>query len=213
MLGQTSVSIVQARLMHYDDTDMLAVNLFMHWLYTQRIPATCRDLELIVQGTASSSNLMDKCLVLVKAYVLGDRILVPTFRRKINNLFVGLPNYVTKYPTDLLPIVTYAFANIPGDRTILQYLTNKFCDRWCPEWNSDNDHNALGKFPPTFTIRVMKRYAYLRYGNYGGCYVEHATVQEEESCVKAHMQYVGGAKDYGFFDEPQRPFVLDSDSD
>lgn len=199
--------------MHYDDTDMLAVNLFMHWLYTQRIPATYRDLGLIVQGTASSSNVMDEYLVLVRAYVLGDRILVPTFRRKINNLFVGLANYVTKYPTDLLPIVTYAFANISGDRTILQYLTNKFCESWSPEWNTDNDHDALGKFPPTFTIRVIKRYAYLRHGNYEGCYVEHATVQEEESCGKAHIQYLGSAKDYGFFGEPQVPFVLSSDSD
>jgi hypothetical protein len=141
-------------------------------------------------------------LVLVKAYALGDRILASTFRREANNALIDV-RLSMGVPSSLLPTATYAFANIPSDRSILQFLVNRFCYGWAPQYIADADEDALSELPPAFTVRVMKRLAYLRHGKFEGCYIEHSTDEEKKSCKKPHMEFVGGEFRYGYFGEPK----------
>lgn len=107
-------------------------------------------------------------------------------------------------PASILPRVTFAFANIPHDRTILQFLVNDFCSRWNQELSNETDTQALMAFPPAFSAQVARRYAYCNRGKtYDGCYVEHTIEEEQQACKKTHMEFVGGGTDYGFFGEPR----------
>lgn len=147
-------------------------------------------------------------LVLVEAYALGDRILASTFRRQANNTLIGLEISEIEIPTRLQPIVTYAFANIPNDRSILQFLTNKFCKYYDPEDDDDEQQDALSELPPAFIVRVIRRLAYLRrHGALKGCYVEHATDEEKMSCRKRHPNFSGGEKGYDYLGEPRNDVI------
>jgi hypothetical protein len=181
---------------------MCVVNLFVHWLYTQQIPTEPSAMKSIVRRPDDPRGYMDMGLVLVKAYTLGDRILASTFRRQANNTLIGLRlNFGT--PRSLLQTIVYASANIPNDRNILQFLTNKLCGSYYPDNNEETD--ALSELPPTFSVRVIRRLAYLRHGYlggahpYDGCYIEHATDEEQKSCKKLHLKFSGGENGYGHF--------------
>jgi hypothetical protein len=141
-------------------------------------------------------------LILLKAYNLGDRILASAFRRQVNNNLIGRRlNFGA--PSRRLLMITYAFANIPNDRNILQFLVNKFCNNYDPVDDEDEEEDDMSNLPPAFLVRVTKRLAYVRNGvAENGCYVEHATDGEQKSCKQRHLKFCGGENGYGYFGEP-----------
>ncbi|KAF3039135.1 hypothetical protein E8E12_002086 [Didymella heteroderae] len=161
-----------------DNTYIPMVNLFVHWLYTQRIPHDYDAFKSVTRRPdAPRGYNMGMTLVLAKAYALGDRILASTFRRVANDTLIGL--------------------------TSAYLWTPYFCESWSPEDDENNDQDALSELPPAFTVRVMRRLAYLRRGRYEGCYVEHNDDEEQKSCKKSHMEYAGGEYGHGYFGEPK----------
>lgn len=143
---------------------------------------------------------MESALLLVQAYSLGERLLAPAFRRDINNLFVAM--FTPCHPRDWQPAVKYAFANIPNDRVILQFLVNVFCRDWDPVEDCEDDQLTLLVFPAEFTARVMMRYAYMPKDGPKECYIEHASEEEKKSCAKVHMVFIDSRVGYGYFGEP-----------
>ncbi|KAJ4378281.1 hypothetical protein N0V86_005981 [Didymella sp. IMI 355093] len=192
---------------HQNNTDISLVNLFVHWLYTQQIPTGYLALRSVVHHPDSPKAPINKALVLVKAYALGDRILALTFRREANNTLIIFGSCMG-FPSTLLPTATYAFANIPSDRSILQFLVNQFCKCWDPEYIINTEEDALSELPPAFTVRAMKRLAHLRCGKLEGCYIEHSTNEEKKSCREPHMEFVGGEFGYGYFGELKIIFAV-----
>lgn len=182
---------------------MRVVNLFVHWLYTQQIPTETSAMKSIVRHPDDPRGYMDMGLVLIMAYALGDRILASAFRRQANNTLIGL-TFNFEEPSRILQTITYAFANIPKNCNVLQFLTNKFCGSYGPGFD-DEGTDALSELPLAFSVRVIKRLAYFRDGDlydvylYDGCYIEHAINEEQKSCKKLHLKFFDGENGYGHF--------------
>ncbi|KAF2625438.1 hypothetical protein BU25DRAFT_473406 [Macroventuria anomochaeta] len=90
-------------------------------------------------------SLQNRCnvttMTLIKVYALGDRLLAAPFRRAINDWQVDscLIIELDFLPDHLLPIVEWAFGNIPPDRVILQCLIDTFCKHWSQAEDDDKD--------------------------------------------------------------------------
>jgi len=151
-------------------------------------------------GTEETSYFED-AMTRVQAYLFGDRFLIPTFRRTINEAFVGM--IATDDMADLPNVndlVVWAFENIPSDRPLLQLLVNQFCDGWEDLPVRAAEMEALKTLPGSFLARVVTRYNQLK--NYPNndikcCYLEHSD-DELQSCTKTHMVF-DQTIEYGYF--------------
>jgi hypothetical protein len=144
----------------------------------------------------------------MKAYIIGDRLLVDRFRRLVNNRFAEAFGYIHFEPPFSYRSYSYAFANIPPDRPILQYMVDDLCTRWPDDADEDAlDEASLQAFndlPKSYTIQAM-----LRLGEYERnsdkarrrrCYYEHESEEERKDCtVGLHMKY-NAVLDYGAFE-------------
>jgi len=103
----------------------------------------------------------------VKAYVLGDRILVDKFRRLVNNVFADALKKDWFAEPARLKSFSYAFLNIPSDRVILQCMVDDHCVYW-PENITEYDFDggdddaeatlkAMKELPHNFLMRAMLR--------------------------------------------------------
>ena len=140
-------------------------------------------------------------LVLVKAYALGDRLQAPGFCRTTNNSLFDHRCSIDFGPKAILPVVKWAFANIPADRIILQFLTNYFCEDWISCKDNTEDVLALKDFPPEFVARVLRRFCRVKASTYNHshyCYLEHASKKEAADCTFSMHAEFDEAMDYSF---------------
>ena len=90
----------------------------------------------------------------------------------------------------MISAIKIAYANIPSDRVILQWLVIDFCRNWPP--SKEIDDNTLDKLPVGFVFRVVRRYVLLQ-GNREHkllkdlCCLEDASEEEKMTCTKVHM--------------------------
>lgn len=118
---------------------------------------------------------------------LGDRLLAPAFSRAVNNISVSTWPILGSSARALLPIYRLAFANIPADRLILQFLVNDFCFDWREQIGDDN--SALSDLPQSFTVRALRRYREImkmseEERNKKHCFLEHGSKEEQDSCSR-----------------------------
>ncbi|KAF2035497.1 hypothetical protein EK21DRAFT_54135, partial [Setomelanomma holmii] len=78
------------RLQDIDEDADIELNIFVHWLYTEQLPAVDNPkCDEILKNSGSECDLLSK----LKAYILADRLAIPAFRRAIKNSFVdGVDN-------------------------------------------------------------------------------------------------------------------------
>ena len=185
------------------------VNLFVHWLYTQEIPNdyfSTEEMEHVLAQSIPDEDQFcnDMFLILLKAYVFGDRFLSPAFRRATSNrLSDYLRNHVLAGST-CWDVMRYAFTNIPSDRPILQHLVDDFCKMHdeCHD-EEDEDIAAQNELPRDFLMRVLRAFPDIR--NHppakivNRCYYEHTSEEEKNRCKKVHMKF-NKAKECGYFD-------------
>lgn len=181
----------------------LEVNLFVHWLYTQQLPVTHATFQHITGVTISEKFDNDQALVLLKAYMLGERLIATDFWRSSNNRILELER-LDFQPRNLLRIVEWAFTQIPDDRPILQYLVHRYCDITNPLFHCDEEDQDIGRFPKKFTTRILRRYGYMRQKTPGEapCFAEHVPDKETTSCGLAHPRPYTFCTGYGFCGEP-----------
>lgn len=168
-------------------------------------PQAYASFRIGVNGSAANSaGNVNSGLVLLRAYALGDRVLALNFRHDVNNSYIQRRNFFSMKPTNLLPRMTFAFANVPDDLFILQFLVNDFCLRCDPDTGLRPDASAPMNFPPALTARVIRRHGCCgRENKYDGCCLEHASEEAEQACEKTHMGFAGEGIDCGFFGEPR----------
>lgn len=167
----------------------------MHWLYIQQLPKYDDFDEWDYITEPLDDDISHHLNILVQAYVLGDRLLIPTFRRIINNIVVDTAPIANEHEIQfVLPAVERAYDNIPSSRIILQFFTDEFCKHWSDEW--DDDPKALKQLHPDALVRILRRYNRLnrmtaQEKELDCCYYEHASEQEKDLCERQHS----------FFDE------------
>ncbi|KAF2035578.1 hypothetical protein EK21DRAFT_107099 [Setomelanomma holmii] len=167
-----------------EDIEPLTFKLFVHWLYTQEMPEL-HDEEGWRPVVGMNVWDMDQgwakmLLLLVKAYMFGDRFLASRFRREANSAFCtsltcGSLDGPIRWQT-----VEYTFANIPPERPILQRIVDEHCQYWEQQDEEDEDLADQQDLPYDFLVRVMKRHSELRGTDIScvKCYLEHVNDEE-----------------------------------
>ncbi|KAJ4333155.1 hypothetical protein N0V95_009494 [Ascochyta clinopodiicola] len=189
-------------LVRLDDVEPAEFNVFVHWLYNLQLPEkhSYQAWNRIFEN--DELPVMDLFLLRIRAYALDDRLLAPTFRRAVNSVIVSDWHAEVRDAVTLALTYQWAFANIPADRLVLQFLVNDFCDFWHERRDADNV--GMKGFPHAFTLRVVRRYSQLvqlsvKKPVKTHCYIEHSSKKEQDDCeTELHMTY-DAEKDFGNF--------------
>jgi len=185
------------------------VRLFVHWLYTKTIPATSwyvvwsPIIDRSLKPGMYDAWVQEVFIVLIKAYVFGDKFLATGFRQDVHRKFSNLlSGYCLTLPGGC-QVIEYAFNNVPSDRVMLQHLVDDYCSQW-DETQLDHVSVRIPKWlPRAFPVRVERRFAELRsminnVGNRSRCYYEHTSAEERKKCRYLHMFY-HEVEEYGYF--------------
>jgi hypothetical protein len=137
-----------------DMVEPIVFNIFLHWLYMQRLPDTLSEIYSISGGVAGE---LDRCLLsLLKSCVFGDRFLVPRFHNVVHNLFVDLHQ-----GPPWLPHIHYAFENLAEDDSLLEFLVEAQCLFWDPRMDDEDEIAARKLLPQAFLVQTMVRFSTL----------------------------------------------------
>ncbi|KAF9693882.1 hypothetical protein EKO04_008148 [Ascochyta lentis] len=153
-----------------EDVDSDTFDIFVDWLYTQKLPDNAIDWipvdeqlacdtepyeeDVFMAGEASHRA---KQLQQAKAYVLGNRLSSPQFKQAVYKIYLDELG-----GSDTLPCyhaVTYAFANLPADDLLLQLMVDSHCHNFCKGFDGSADAEDRKQLPREFLVRVMLRYS------------------------------------------------------
>jgi hypothetical protein len=162
-----------------DDIEPGTFNVFVDWLYSQKLPTTDKDWQVVTE-TKDGPDLS-----IIKTCVFGDRFMVPKLLQDANNHCADTHSFPPRYNG-----IIYAFNNLRSDVPLLNFLVDLHCAFWqrtCDD--ADEDEKALqSQLPNDFLVRVMYRYSELRETKTYGRRLErclyhlHASDEEREEC-------------------------------
>lgn len=154
-----------------EDIEPNTFDIFVIWLYTQRLPGIISRWEEASRfrgdgnnededgGEYETNNTPESHLEIIKALVLGDRILAAKFRQAVNNYFV---DRVIESPPYYESVI-YAFERLRSDSPILPLLADTHCEHWTREEDKDKERELRSLLPVDFLIRVMGRYSDMKH--------------------------------------------------
>jgi hypothetical protein len=125
---------------------------------------------------------------LLKAYLLGDRLLAPRFVQDVQHNFV---HWLVHRQFAYYGTILHAYANLGSDNLILQVLVDVYCKEFTimHDGSEDNHFQFPDQLPGQFVFDVASRFSKLR-GKYAGdieleeeCYYhEHKSDEEKKRC-------------------------------
>jgi hypothetical protein len=176
----------QERQVVLDDLEPAAFDIFVDWLYTNKIPRTFAEWLAPEVNENSGTTRRRLGMLHLKAYVIADRLGVPELRETINNNYVTRNILVWPWYQEII----YAFSNIPSGRRILKFLVAIHCahSERGNEYLLEGDLELRDKLPQEFLLQVMAHYQEMRAeGTWDeelrACeYHEHASDDERKNC-------------------------------
>ncbi|KAF2035581.1 hypothetical protein EK21DRAFT_84622 [Setomelanomma holmii] len=102
--------------------------LFVHWLYNQKIH---NDIMGHIESLSRCPGFEDLDIICyARAYGFGDRILASDFQRLMNSELVDhIRNcWEVWFLYSVSDTIVWAFENIPSDRPVLQLMVDRFYD-------------------------------------------------------------------------------------
>jgi len=155
-----------------DDVDTIAVDIFVHWLYTQQIPDNRDTLQMTRRFGSDPGDDDGPITGYTKALVFGDRFLVPAFRQAVHNCLVDtlLREDGPRCPT-FFTATKYALENLPSNHSILELFMDIHCRYWSVsghgeyyggEWGEESGITVLltRDLPSILLIRIIARYSW-----------------------------------------------------
>lgn len=146
----------EERTVGLEDLEPAAFDVFVDWLYTNKIPMS-RD-EWLKQTVGEDDNLYycRESVLRLKTYVLADRLGALQLLKAVNK------PYVNEY-SDGAPFyeeIIYAFFNVSAGRRLLSFIVTQHCRH--SETNHDDQYGweleLLGSLPHAFLLQAMKEY-------------------------------------------------------
>lgn len=145
------------RLIELPDIEPQVFDIFVDWLYTQKVPEKNRfwvaPTETLKANSTEHVQLAE--ILVMKTYVFADRFLVPKLRCAIYNYFAAS---LTK---DSIPpyyeAIIYAFNNLTEKSAMLDLLVGLHCAFWdesC-DTESNGEVDMRKDLPIDFLLRVM----------------------------------------------------------
>lgn len=167
------------------DIDPEVLDVFVDWLYTQRLPQLGGWTSAIKgMGTGKwevSPRIHAIALAMVKVLVFGDRFSSPKFYRHVNTYLVDWLCALKCPPP--YPTVIYAFEHLPSEKSILQLLAELQYLHWRPYMDTDEAQKLYDRLPQEFLLRVMKKLGSSFEADVNVCkYHEHADGIERARC-------------------------------
>ncbi|KAJ4324390.1 hypothetical protein N0V94_001287 [Neodidymelliopsis sp. IMI 364377] len=164
-------------------------NLFVEWLYTQKLPTLPPDWRRIADPLHPYS--VSAKMLRLKLYVFADRFVVPLLREQLNRAIVN--DYDSDCPAlEEYETVNYAFHNLPPSDPLLDLIVDRYFMVWRLDLDEGEDEEAYETLPHEFLLRFYKRVGKWRKDdmqnrhqlfNMDFCsYHEHKTEQERLQC-------------------------------
>lgn len=178
-------------IIHLADVDCSPFNVFVDWIYTQKLPVGPAKWRT----TSEDQNSDDQGIALVKLYVFANRFLVPTLRKALTHKILHTLDEVNRGAVRPLSYasVIYAFNNLPSTDPMLDMFVDLYHMSWTSE--SDIDPKQIGLFPQLpheFLLRFMRRVGtarekqgsspWLKFSLNVCSYHEHESALEKSNC-------------------------------
>jgi hypothetical protein len=175
----------EEKLVTLSDTMWITFELFVHWLYFDRLPTEADSPELLALYCDEDDESF-QCKTLICLYVFCDKYDISRLKRLcLNTLF---QNITDKPELPSFAYIGYAFANLGENDPLCHFLVDTFC-YWSGAdcWSFDD----VQELPHRFLTKVLTRYTEYTHGGrdlVGSpelCnYHNHATSQERKECKK-----------------------------
>jgi hypothetical protein len=150
-----------------DDIDPLAFDIFIDWMYTEKIPDAEEWAEEHEEDTEDPPDDNTHIITLRKAYVFGDRFLALKFKEAVHNYVVDNVLEYGAYAS-WFTAAQYAFDSLGKDHRFVEFLV----DMICKYWNGFDQKGSLESCSQSFNIYLIKRYSWhvrwAGWGNGGG---------------------------------------------
>ncbi|KAF1955497.1 hypothetical protein CC80DRAFT_474241 [Byssothecium circinans] len=182
----------QDRTVQLPDIEPRVFELFIDWLYTQKLP-TKRVEWVALEGDLA--NLQDDCaehnrlidMLQIKTYIFADRFLIPGFRCALHNSMADVLVRVGNPP--YYDMIIYAFDNLPPKSKMLSLLVRMHCEFWNPALDKDfkGELRRRAELPYEFLMRSMICYGKrknnedLSLTNVRSCH-DHACDEDRQAC-------------------------------
>jgi hypothetical protein len=145
------------RLIELPDIDPQVFDIFVDWLYTQKVPEKNRHWIKPTDDMKSNSTRHVQLVenLIVRTYVFADRFLAPKFRCAIYNHFAA--SLVKDAIPPYYEVIIFAFENLSEKSAMLDLLVRVHCAFWDESCDTEtNGELELRKeLPVDFFLRAM----------------------------------------------------------
>lgn len=145
------------RVIELPDIEPRVFDIFIDWLYSQKLPKKTRDwltpTPELEAGSHGHGQLAER--LMMKSYVFADRFLVPQFRVALYRYYANFCNSGGNPP--YYDAIIYAFDNLPPTSAMLTLLVRTHCAYW-NEGSDTADNGELElrqDLPQDFFFRIM----------------------------------------------------------
>lgn len=181
-------SYAQERPIPIPDVKVSTFNMFMDWIYTERLPRTKKEVD--ETGAVGGRELISSYtgLEFAELYIFADMYDVPVLRRQVmDRIFAAsvLPKYA---------VVVLAFSRLPTSAPLCRFFVDVYCQRFRESDDDESERKQREKLPHEFLLGVMLRHAkimgrlrakeMLPSYKLNMCdYHEHETEEERQLCL------------------------------
>jgi hypothetical protein len=137
-----------------EDVEPGVFNVFVEWLYTQKLPGNLDDWQRVVEELVQYYEVERRQL---KVYAFADRFIVPGLCQLLSHALVPggeSPRYRSplRY-TDM----AYAFNNLPSEDPVLDYFADLFFMRWDWKVHSWSGQESFSSLPHGFLLKILEK--------------------------------------------------------
>ncbi|KAF2117804.1 hypothetical protein BDV96DRAFT_597678 [Lophiotrema nucula] len=175
------------------DVEPTVFNIFVNWLYTQAMPksrsAWFRVSELSWNPYETTKDLD---LLMIKAYIFGDRFATPRFSQLVLDQFAS--HNICNGDTPWYSNIIYAYDNLSASNVMLKLLVDLHSHFWDVDHDDEKEPDGIqDQLPRAFLLSVMRKQTKMisdledksAKEHLTACsYHEHATDEGRKECQK-----------------------------
>jgi len=171
-------------------------NVFVEWLYTQKLPVDWPGWKYVIGDTEDKSWSITETML--KVYVFADRFMVPTMRTHANRAIIAhSDSQRSSYPLPYCLDIAFAFEHLAPTDPILDFFVDLYCAYWDWEDADTYGHDKLWftELPKEFLIRYMVKMGRMR---------ERGDLMDDREMLLNHCSYHGHTCDEELKSCPQK---------
>jgi hypothetical protein len=168
------------------DVEPCIFNVFVHWMYTQRLPEWRSQEWLDISGIGGTNpNTPSVSLLTVKCCALSDQLAAASFQEAVNNMYIN-DRFDRKKPCPYEDII-FAFSNLPESNPMLRLMVDTQCLFWNARMDAGLEKELQSLLPQSFLLQTMLRNDEMKKlpskSGFKRCnYHIHASDEEREEC-------------------------------